>query len=184
VLQVFTVSLPHLAGHDVGAGDRAAGSPTEHPGEPVLRRLTGRMTAVLVPVLAVGALALHRLVPVVFGGEFERATGPFVPALALVALAPLSAMLVQVAALRLRPEIALESALAGALIFLLVASVAVPAWGAAGGTAAPLAGATATAVVATVRLRGAVTPVLAGATFGGTTLVAVLGLTTHLGAPW
>jgi O-antigen/teichoic acid export membrane protein len=149
VLQAFTVSLPHLAGEDATAG-----------GEEVLRRLAGGLLAVLVPGVLLVAATLDELVPRIFGDGYLGATDAFAPALALVVLAPLNALAVQAAALRLRPDVAATAGAASAIAFVVVAFAAVPAWGAAGATAAALAGASASAVVAVRSLPGAVgTPV-------------------------
>lgn len=156
VLQAFTVSLPHLAGDDA-AGD----------GEAALRRLATGLLAVLVPAVVVVAALLDALVPRVFGTGYLGAVDAFAPALALVVLAPVNALAVQIAALRLRPDVAAIAGAASATTFLLVAVLIVPAWGAAGATTAALAGTAASALVAARWLPGAV-----GATVG---LASVVG---------
>lgn len=143
VLQAFTVSLPHLA-----AG-------TDDDPEAALRRLAGGLLAVLVPGVLLVAAVLDRAVPTVFGDGYDGAVDAFGPALALVVLAPLNALAVQAAALRLRPDVAAGAGAASAATFVVVALLAVPAWGATGATAAALAGAAAGAVLAGVRLPGA-----------------------------
>lgn len=158
VLQTFTVSLPHLTGRPEEA-------------EPVLRRLAGGLLAVLVLTSSFAALVLDTAVPAVFGAGYEGAVPAFAPALALVVLAPLQALVVQVAALRLRPEAALASGCAAALVFVGVAAVAVPPWGAAGGTAATLAGASAGVLVSLRVLPGAVGGQLGAASFAGAAAV-------------
>jgi O-antigen/teichoic acid export membrane protein len=157
VLQVFTVSLPHLADHP----GSVAGA------EAVLRRLAGGLLLVLVPAVALAAVVLDVVVPTVFGARYEEAAVAFGPALALVVLAPLNALAVQAAALRLKPEVALASGLASALAFVVVAAASVPAWGAAGGTLAALAGGWAGAIVALWLLPGAVGGRVVGASFAG-----------------
>ncbi|HEX7136171.1 MAG TPA: hypothetical protein VF228_26555 [Iamia sp.] len=170
VLQAFTVALPHLA--------ERADAPVDDA-EAVLRRMAGGLLVVLVPALVIGALLLHRLVPVVFGDDFRAADAAFGPALALVALAPLNALYVQASALRMRAE---ASALAGGVAagaFLLVAVVAVPAWGGAGGTAAALAGAVGGAAASTRLLPGAAGGrVLAASTAGAVLVLLVAVLAT------
>ncbi len=169
VLQVYTVSLPHVAdGHR--SGDVA--------GEHVLRRMTAVMTAVLVPLLVVVAVGLDGLLPRLFGPGFAAASSAFVPALALVALAPIAAHVAQVASLRLRPRVALENGVGAVVAFTVVAAVAVPPWHAAGAMAASLAGVAAGVAVAVARLPGAVTPLLALGAFGGSTLVLLAGVAT------
>lgn len=143
VLQAFTVSLPHLA------------DGTEDDPEAALRRLAGGLLAVLVPGTLLAAAALDRIVTAVFGGGYSGAVDAFAPALALVVLAPLNALAVQAAALRLRPDVSAAAGAASAGTFLVVALVAVPAWGAAGATAAALAGAASSALLAGWRLPGA-----------------------------
>ncbi|HEY8527384.1 MAG TPA: hypothetical protein VIL48_20630 [Acidimicrobiales bacterium] len=164
ILQAFTVSLPHVA--------------ERGEGEAPLRRLAGGLLAVLVPTALVVALALDAAVPAVFGAEYEGAAGAFGPALALVVLAPLNSLAVQVAALRLRPEAALASGVATAVAFLVVAGAAVPAWGATGGTAATLAGCAAGAVVALRLLPGLAGRPTVVASFAGSAAVLALAALT------
>lgn len=166
VLQAFTVTLPHLA--DSAASPGAA--------EAVLRRLAAGLLVVLVPVAAVTALVLDAAVPAVFGSAYAGAAPAFGPALALVVLAPLNALAVQVAALRLRPEAALSSGIASALGFVVVAVTTVPAWGAAGGTAAALAGAVAGALTSLRLLPGAAGWRIGLASFAGAAAVLVLAV--------
>lgn len=166
VLQAFTVTLPHLA--DSAATPRAA--------EAVLRRLAAGLLVVIVPVAAVTALVLDAAVPAVFGGAYEGAVPAFGPALALVVLAPLNGLAVQVAALRLRPEAALSSGIASALGFVVVAVATVPAWGAAGGTAAALAGAAAGALTSLRLLPGAAGWPIGLASFAGAAAMLVLAV--------
>ncbi|MDQ3989315.1 MAG: hypothetical protein M3291_08985 [Actinomycetota bacterium] len=172
VVQVFTVSLPWLTERHGTGGVGAVDA------EPVLRRLAGGLLAVVVPAAAVAVLAIDTAVPIVFGRDYAAAAAAFGPALAMVALAPVNALAVQAAALRLQPEATLYCALAGAAAFSGVAVLAVPAWGASGATCAALAGAAASALLATRILPGAVGSRLAVASLGGATVVAVLGVVT------
>jgi O-antigen/teichoic acid export membrane protein len=169
VLQAFTVSLPHVA-HPSG------GAATE--GEAVLRRLAAGLLVVLVPAAVVAALVLDAAVPAVFGTDYEGAVDAFGPALALVVLAPLNALAVQVAALRLRPEVALASGIASAVGFVVVAVVAVPAWGAAGGTAGALAGVAAGAFTSLRLLPGVAGRWIGLASFAGAAGVLALAVVT------
>jgi O-antigen/teichoic acid export membrane protein len=198
VLQAFTVSLPHLADRTgairSGAVPRGGGSgqrglrwpasprrttdPATAQAEAVLRRLAGSLVAALVPVAAVAALTLDAVVPALFGSGYEGAASAFGPALALAALAPLNALAVQAAALRLRPEVALASGLAAALAFLVAAVAFVPAWGAVGGTAASLAGASAGALVSLWLLPGAAGGRITAASFAGAAGVLILATVT------
>jgi O-antigen/teichoic acid export membrane protein len=167
ITQVFTVSLPRLA-----QGGGLAGA------EFSLRRLAGGLLAVAVPVACVTVLALDTAVPIVFGERYTAAAGAFGPAMAMVVLAPVNALVVQAAALRLRPEATLYAALAGALSFTGAAVLAVPAWGAAGATAAALAGAAGYALLAIRLLPGAVGARLTVASLGGATAIILLGVLT------
>lgn len=167
VLQAFTVSLPHLAGDDADAPD----------GEAVLRRLAAGLLAALVPALLVAAATIEPVVRRAFGDDFLGAVDAFGPALALVALAPLNALAVQAAALRLRPDVAAAAGAASAITFVVVAMVAVPAWGAAGATTAALAGAAASALLAGRALPGAIgAPVGLATAAGATAVLAVAAL--------
>jgi len=146
VLQTFTVALPHVAQDDAGQG---------RDGERTLRRLAELIAALAVPAALVLAPFLDVLVPACFGGQYRGATSAFGPALAMVVLAPIGALLVQASALRLRPDLALASSAVTAGVFVVVSLLAVPEFGAAGGTGAALAGCAAGAATATVLLRGA-----------------------------
>ncbi len=166
VLQAYTVSLPHLAER------------TDDSGEPVLRRLSAWLLAGLVPVALVGVLLVDRLVPVVFGDDFEGAVAAFGPALALIVLAPVGALVVQVAALRLRPQVALVNGAAALVTFVVVAVLAVPAWDAAGASLATLAGVAVGGVVSMRRLPGAVGAGLAVASYVAAAGVLALAVAT------
>jgi len=168
VLQLFTVSLPHL----VGSGGRADVAAAEAASQ----RLCAVVLAVLAPAGLVGAALLGRAVPAVFGSEFADAAPTFGPALALVVLAPLHSLGVQVAALRLRAGVSLAAGAASALTFAVVALAAVPAWGAPGGTAAALAGVAAGTSVAAVALPGALPPPLLATGLASAALVVGVAL--------
>ncbi|MBN2623303.1 MAG: hypothetical protein JXA83_08045 [Acidimicrobiales bacterium] len=180
VLQAFTVALPHLADGgrgSAGEADAAAPSCAGHAAaEAILRRLAGGLLAVLVPATLLAAVLLDTLVPAVFGSRYDGATAAFAPALAVVVLAPLSALLVQAAALRLRAEVALVSGVATALVFLAGALVLVPVGEAAGATGATLAGVAAGAIVAVRRLPGAAGGRLVAASFLGAAAVLSVAL--------
>ena len=152
VAQLFTVALPVLARRENAAG---------HPA-PVARRRRrcGGWPAccwsALTPTMIVSTLLLGPAVPLLFGTGYAGAVAAFGPALAAVVLAPVNALAVQAAALRLRPEVTLRAALVGAAAFLLAALAAVPAWGARGATTAALAATAATAATSVRLLPGAV----------------------------
>ena len=126
VLQAFTVTLTHVAAGDV---DEA---------EAVLRRLAGVLVAAAGTAALVGAVVVDDVVPVVFGDEYSGAAGALGPAMALVVLAPLHSLLVQAAALRLRPEVASTSGALSLAAFAVAAVALVPTWGATGATTAAL----------------------------------------------
>ncbi len=165
ILQTFTVSLPHLM-------------PDAPSAETALRRLAGRLLVVVVPSAALTAVSLDAIVPLVFGDAFTGAADAFGPALALVVLAPLNALAVQVGALRLQPEVALWSGLAGAVAFVATALVAVPSLGAAGGTLPAPAGAATAALVSIRLLPGALDRGLGVVSLGGTAGVLALAVVT------
>jgi hypothetical protein len=182
VVQAFTVTLPHLARRDA-AGDapdadaRGAGAPASPAlAEATSRRLAGLLLAAVLPAAAVLAAARHDVVAAVFGSRFRDSADAFGPAFAMVVLAPLNALALQAAALRLRPQAALANAVAGALAFIAVAVVAIADHGAQGATLAMLAGSVASAATAMFVLPGAAGPRLAAASFGGAAVVLALGV--------
>jgi O-antigen/teichoic acid export membrane protein len=135
VWQVFAVELPRLSAH---ARDDPAGV------EAAARRLARRATFVLMPASLLSVLLVGPLLPHVLGTGFSGVEGALVPALAALPFAGLTALAAQIAALRLRPDIRVRTTGIGAMVFLVTAVVAVPQWGAIGGTAAFLAGTAAT----------------------------------------
>ena len=141
VWQVFTVELPRLS---ASARDDPAGV------EAAAARLARVATFVLVPVAVIAVLMADPLLTHVLGERFGGVQGPLVPALATLPFAGLTALANQVAALRVRPDIRIRTTGIGALVFLAAAFIAVPQWGATGGTAAFLAGTVAT-VLASAR---------------------------------
>jgi O-antigen/teichoic acid export membrane protein len=170
VRQAFTVELPRLVergGEDVAAAERAS------------RRLSDRLLAlVLVPSLA-AAIWAGDLLALVAGDEFRNATDALGPALALLPLAPLSALANQVAALRLRPEARLRSTAAGLIVFVLVAAATIPWAGAVGASSALLAGAVTTIAVTPVMLPGA----LGSRSTAAAVLAAMLVLAAAIASP-
>ncbi len=170
ILQAFTVSLPHLSEHSTALGSTTSSEAT-------LRRLAWLALAVLVPALGIVAVGLDELVPAVFGSDFAGAEAAFGPALALLVLAPLTSLLTQTSALRLRPVVALASASVGIVAFVAVAVATIPAWGAEGGTAAALAAGAVGGLVSTRMLPGAARPPLVVASYVGAAAVLGLALT-------
>jgi O-antigen/teichoic acid export membrane protein len=160
VLQAYTVALPHLAEEDRG--------------EATLRRLTRLLLVASIVATLPAALLLQPLVEAVFGQDFAGAVAAFGPALAIVVLAPIHALLVQVAALRLEPEASLAGGIAVAAGFVVTAVVAIPALGAAGGTLAVLVGTAAGVLELHRRLPGAADlPLLLGSLAGAGVVAAV-----------
>lgn len=176
ILQTFTVAMPHLDHDDERAGRWAEGASIvgPHPGEAALQRLALLLVAFALPAALLGALLSGPLVPAVFGEEYAGAAVAFGPALALMVFAPLGALLVQASALRLRPDVAVRSAAATAAVFVSVALAAVPAWGAAGGLTAALAGSAVGCIAGMQALPRAVTPRLFVLTYVGAGAVVAL----------
>ena len=110
----------------------------------------------LVPVSIAGALLAGPLLTHVLGDRFAGVAAPLVPALAALPFAGITALASQIAALRMRPDIRVWTTGAGAIVFLGAAVIAIPVWGATGGTAAFLAGTVATAGAAALALPGVV----------------------------
>jgi len=167
VAQVFVVTLPALSARQA-----------EGAAEPALRRLAGVLLAAVLPSMALAVFAVGVAVPLVLGAAYTNAVAAFPLALALatVVLAPLNALLLQAAALRLRPVATLTAAAAGAAVFVGVAALAVPAWGAAGAAGAALAGTTAAAVAGVVAVPGAAGWRLVTASLVGAAAVAGWGV--------
>ena len=165
--QAFMVQLPSLA-------ERWAEHAPEV--EEAARRMTWQALALITPLALAGALTVDPLVHWLWGPDFSSAGPAFGPALALMPIAPVIALTTQAAALRLRPEIRLVASGVGAVVFLATALVAVPAWGAAGGTAALLAGAVAGMLVCAPAFPALLTPALVGASFAAGALVLAVRL--------
>lgn len=168
VLQLFIVSLPGLA-------DGSGATPSVGAGEAALRRLTGRILAVLLPASLVAAVALPRAVPLVFGDAYAAAADVFVPMVALVVLSPVLGLVLQSAALRTRAEATLTGAAAGAAAFLLASGLLVPGRAALGAAIATLAGVAVTVAVTGRALPGAVGWRLGGLAVAGASGVVVVG---------
>jgi O-antigen/teichoic acid export membrane protein len=167
VRQAFLVQLPSLAERwsrqAVGA-DAAA------------RRLAWQALVVVAPLSLAGALTADRAVRLLWGEAFDGSERAFASALALIPLAPLGALATQLAALRLRAGIRLVASGAGALVFIVTALIAVPAWEAAGASAALLAGVVANVIVSALTLRTALTLRLVAASLGAAALVLAAGV--------
>jgi O-antigen/teichoic acid export membrane protein len=168
ISQLFTVQLPALSA-------RAAADPAG--AEERARLLARAMTLLIAPATVALALGMEWIVPSLVGREFRDAAPAFVVALALLPFAPLAAVAGQAADLRLRPGIRLRASAASAAVFVAVALIAVPEWGAVGAAAALLAGTLAN-VTLLARLVGGYVgpklPVIAAAGSGLTLLVGAL----------
>lgn len=166
VSQAFVVSLP-------GRVEASQADPIA--AEAALRRLAWSALAVLVPAAVVGVVLAGPALGLVLGADFEGARDAFAPALAFMVLAPLNAVALQAAALRLRPGAALCGALAALAAFVVAAALAVPAWEAPGAAVATLAGTIAAPLVTGARLPGALGRGLIPASLAGAALVLVAG---------
>ena len=165
VSQVFTVELPRLsvqARQDLSGAEAAA------------QRLAERAAAVLVPLAVLAVPVAAHAIPLAAGARFRGSLPALGPALALLPLAPLTALGAQLAALRLRPGVRVTAGAAGVVAFTASAGALVPADGALGATLALLAGTAATAVWLVWAFRDRYTRALLGLAGAGT--VAVLAL--------
>jgi O-antigen/teichoic acid export membrane protein len=169
VWQVFTVELPRLSAraHNDPVGVEAAAA-----------RLARIATLVAVPV-ALGAILLaDPLLTHVLGERFAGVRSPLVPALATLPFAGVTALATQVAALRFQPGIRVRTTGIGVLVFLATAFVAIPQWGATGGTAAFLAGIVATVLASARELPEVVSRALLGWSCAGAAAILVVGVLT------
>lgn len=166
VWQAFTVELPRLAA--AAATDRAGA-------EAGATALARQAVAVVLPLSLGAVLVLPWLLPHVAGAEFSRADAALVPALAVLPFAPLTALLTQLAALRIDGGARAAAFGVGGLAFVVVAVLAVPRWEAVGATAALLAGTAATAIAAPIFVRGVYGPRLLGVALAGAAAVVLVG---------
>lgn len=169
VWQVFTIELPRLSA-------RADAEPAGV--EAAARQLARTATLLLMPASLAGVLLAGPVLPHVLGKGFAGVEEALVPALAALPFAGLTALATQVAALRLRSDIRVRVTAVGAGVFLAAALVAVPEWGAVGGTAAFLAGTAATVFAAARELPGVLErPLVAVATAASVTVIIIGALT-------
>jgi len=161
------VSLPRLAA--LAADDlQAAGAQ--------LTRLAGRIVLVLAPASIAAALLAGPLLTLLAGGRFSPAEDALGPALAAVPLAPLMGAVGAAAAIRLQPGARLWSTAAGAAAFVVTALVLIPPLGAAGGTAALLAGTVAAALAGTALFPRVLDHRLVAAALAAAALVLAIGV--------
>ena len=169
VWQVFTIELPRLSA-------RADAEPAGV--EAAARQLARTATLLLMPASLAGVLLAGHVLPHALGKGFAGVEEALVPALAALPFAGLTALATQVAALRLRSDIRVRVTAVGAGVFLAAAVVAVPEWGAVGGTAAFLAGTVATVFAAARELPGVFErPLVAVATVASVTVIIIGALT-------
>ena len=116
VWQAFAVDLPRLS----------AGGVTSAPADASIRRLAWLALTVAVPVAAIAAITLDRIVPALAGERYRGVEPSLGPALAIVPLAALTSATTQVSALRLRPLPRLLAAAVGALVFVAASVAFVP----------------------------------------------------------
>jgi O-antigen/teichoic acid export membrane protein len=169
VWQVFTVELPRLSArvHDDPAGVEAAAA-----------RVARIATLVAVPVGVCAVVIADPVLTLVLGDRFAGVRAPLVPALATLPFAGLTALATQVAALRVRPEIRVRTTGAGLIVFLTSAFVAIPHWGATGGTAAFLAGTVATVAASARELPEVLSRSLLAWSAAGATAIVLVGVLT------
>ncbi len=168
VTQIFTVQLGGLSEH-VGAGLRSV--------EDEARRLARHALAVALPAALVGAALLEPLTAIVLGEEFRPATSALAWALAVLVLAPLSALTLQTSALRLRPGVRMRGALVSAVVFLAISFPLAIEFGAAGALGALYGGTLAAIGYELMAFRSLLDRVVTLAGIGGSAVVLVLGLT-------
>lgn len=169
VWQVFTIELPRLSA-------RADAEPAGV--EAAARQLARTATLLLMPASLAAVLLAGPVLPHVLGKGFAGVEEALVPALAALPFAGLTALATQVAALRLRSDIRVRVTAVGAGVFLAAALVAVPEWGAVGGTAAFLAGTAATVFAAARELPGVLErPLVAVATAASVAVIIIGALT-------
>ena len=169
VWQVFTIEFPRLSA-------RADAEPAGV--EVAARHLARTATLVLMPVSIAGVLLAGPVLPHVLGTGFGGVEAALVPALAALPFAGLTALATQVAALRLRSDIRVRITALGAGVFLVAAVVAVPEWGAVGGTAAFLAGTVATIFAAARELPGVLGRTLVASATAASAAVIMIGAFT------
>jgi O-antigen/teichoic acid export membrane protein len=116
----------------------------------VLTRLATRIVIVLLPATVAGAALAGPMMKLLVGGRFLPAANAFAAALAMVPLAPITGAVGAASAIRLRPGARLAATGAGATTFIVAVFVLVPPLGAAGASAAVLAGTIVSALAGTI----------------------------------
>ncbi len=167
VWQLFTVTLPRFA-----ASAESDPLAVVH----ALRRVTGLLLLVVAPAAVVGVALVGRLLGPLFGSDFEGAKDAFVPALAIVPLAPLTGAVASVAAIRLRPGARLLTMIAGATTFAVVAAALVPSHDAVGATIALLAATAASTIASVAYFHDVLDVRLVAGAFAGVAAVLAVGV--------
>jgi O-antigen/teichoic acid export membrane protein len=126
----------------------------------------------------VAALAAPHALTFLAGGRFSRAGDALGPAIATVALGPLTGAIAAAAAIELRAGARLWTAVAGTAGFLVVAGIFVPSHGATGATAALLAGTAASAIVGILLFPGLAGRRLVGLTAASIAAALAIGALT------
>lgn len=147
VSHVFSLQLPGLAAQATTDGRGA---------EARARRLARAATLALAPGTVVLAAILGPVLVLATGERYRPAIGAVTLALAMMPLAPVASLVGQTAALRMRPQVMVMEAAAGAVVFLVVALTAVGPYGAEGASAAMVAGAATVALAGAILMRDAV----------------------------
>jgi O-antigen/teichoic acid export membrane protein len=169
VWQLFTVTLPRFAAS--ADSDPLA---VEH----ALRRVTGLLLVIAGPAALLGVALVGTVVGPLFGSEFSGAKAAFIPALAVVPLAPLTGAVASLSAVRLRPGARLVTMIVGAVTFVAAAVVLVPIYDSTGATVALLAGTIASACCGFVFFRDVLDDRLLAASLVGVGAVLVVGVVT------
>jgi O-antigen/teichoic acid export membrane protein len=171
VRELFTVSLPEMVeqwGEEQGRAER------------LTRRIGWWSIAALTASAIAGVGLVRPLLPLIVGEQFVEGLDVLVPILVLLPLLPLPLLGWQVAALQLRPQVALVINGAGAVAFAATAALLIPLLGGAGATAALLAGVFVSSVLSAWQLPQAVSPALLGVGILGSGTIMALAVLTGL----
>ena len=171
VRELFTVSLPEMVeqwGEERGRAERHT------------RRLGWWSIAALTASAVAGVGLVRPLLPLIVGEQFVEGLDVLVPVLVLLPLLPLPLLGWQVAALQLRPHVALVINGAGAVVFMTTAFLLIPPLGGIGATAGLLAGVFVSSLLSAWFLPQAVSPALLGVGTLGSGAIAALAVVTGL----
>ena len=171
VRELFTVSLPEMVeqwGEERGRAERHT------------RRIGWWSIAALTASAVAGVGLVRPLLPLIVGEQFVEGLDVLVPVLVLLPLLPLPLLGWQVAALQLRPHVALVINGAGAVVFMTTAFLLIPPLGGIGATAGLLAGVFVSSLLSAWFLPQAVSPALLGVGTLGSGAIAALAVVTGL----